>query len=157
MGTPFLPSAADQAHSTLVDLVVECHLAPEGWTDPGARRHLSALLARLEREAERQGLPAADRGYRKQFSLNYSAVFPDHSRIYLVDILVPALRGDDSICMNRETHRFPPTLCQWGGRLRDAWEAVAAALEGGTGFASLLAELDLVWVRWEELYVGELM
>eukprot|EP01066_Platyproteum_vivax_P012762 Platyproteum_vivax@DN5800_c0_g1_i1.p1 len=124
-------------------------------------------------------VPRCSRGYRKTFTKNYRALFPDPERHYRIDVLEAAVEGFSLIWVNGERYEFTSKVLKAAIDLSDAW---SNTIEGCQDFLAhfeskkmppswlfevpeeecvplkdQLAELDIAWAAFEQNYIFELI
>ncbi|CAE8605682.1 unnamed protein product [Polarella glacialis] len=127
------------------------------------------FLSSMESTARTMDLEVAPRTYRKAFSANYRALFPDDTRHYRVDVLEASADQHSAIWVNGDKFELSPeAICQ-AEVLQQAWSDLSTLLENccdGTGsvrqpprdqLASILVNLDFAWAGFENKYISELI
>jgi len=127
------------------------------------------FLSAVESVAKVIGLEAAARHYRKTFSANYRALFPDDARHYRVDVLEASADQHSAIWVNGDKFELSPEAICHAEALQKAWADLTAVLdsctlssEGGkhparSELASILEDMDRAWAGFEHKYIAELI
>mmetsp|Transcript_8813 Transcript_8813/g.19573 ORF Transcript_8813/g.19573 Transcript_8813/m.19573 type:complete len:536 (+) Transcript_8813:218-1825(+) len=123
------------------------------------------FLQLLTELCNRLGVEDADRSYRKTFSRNYRALFPDSKRRYRVDVLEASLERFDCFWVNGERYRLSDKVLLAGDKLAHMWHEIGCIMvcyrSGKKCRTSMLKEtleaFDDAWVSFEHCYIVELM
>jgi hypothetical protein len=129
------------------------------------------FLQELDATATILRAEVASRKYRKEFTVNYRALFPDSSRNYRVDILEASLEQFTVIWVNGSKFEFSAVAMSCATKLQQAWSDLATFLEQQRTHNSgestkrparslvrkLLSSLDGAWASFEHVYVSELI
>jgi len=124
-------------------------------------------------------LPSASRAYRRSFSANYRALFPDNARLYRVDVLETSLDQHSEIWVNGDKFELSPEAMGHAEALQQAWMELIRLLDrwqsappcgqleveeddgpprpSRAELASALVALDVAWAQFECKYIGELI
>lgn len=163
------------AESAAIDQLLNTHralLLDGGRAEVGSEAGYSAcaiFLSSVETAAKTFGLEAAPRGYRKKFSANYRALFPDDARHYRVDVLEASADQHSAIWVNGDKFELSPEAICHAEALQKAWrdltqllDASAAAPDGSrhpgrSELCAVLDSLDVAWAGFEHKYIAELI
>lgn len=137
------------------------------------------FLSALEAAAEALHVEVAARSYRKGFSLNYRAIFPDCARHYRADVMEVCMDRHSSIWVNGEKYELSSEATACAERLQHAFaelgmllerwvaaargeqqasaEAISASHPSRTQLLSSLAAIDFAWANFEHCYITDLI
>jgi hypothetical protein len=126
------------------------------------------FLCSLESTARTMGLEAARRDYRKAFSANYRALFPDDARHYRVDVLEASADQHSAIWVNGDKFELSAEAICHAEALQQTWADLSTMLSScvasGTvrhpqrsELAPVLVALDVAWASFEQKYISELI
>jgi len=140
-----------------------------GRAEVGSEEGYSAcnvFLSAVEKAAKALGLEAAPRAYRKNFSANYRALFPDEARHYRVDVLEASADQHSAIWVNGDKFELSPEAICHAEALQKSWMDLTSLLEGCAAEGKHPARADLVfilramddaWAHFEHRYIAELI
>lgn len=126
----------------------------------------ATFLSAVEATANALGLEAASRVYRRKFSANYRALFPDNARHYRVDVLDASADQHSAIWVNGDKFELSPEALYDAEALQKSWADLSIYLQGCTGqgkppvraqLISLLNDMDSAWANFEYRYIAELV
>jgi len=164
--------------------LVESHralLSDHGLTDVRSEAGYAAcanFLSEIDRVARAMRLPTASRAYRRSFSANYRALFPDNARLYRVDVLETALDQHSEIWVNGEKFELSSDAMSYATALQQAWTEIMTIVGEWRNFglentldlaeverlrphrtelAAALLALDVAWAQFENKYICELI
>eukprot|EP00913_Durusdinium_trenchii_P024221 g22741.t1 len=154
------------AESAAIDQLLNTHralLLDGGRAEVGSEAGYSAcaiFLSSVETAAKTFCLEAAPRGYRKKFSANYRALFPDDARHYRVDVLEASADQHSAIWVNGDKFELSPEAICHAEALQKAWSDLTQLLEacnssdgsrhpGRSELCAVLDSLDVAWAGFE--------
>jgi len=164
-------SAETSAIDNLTTTYRQLHL-DGGRAEVGSEAGYSAcaiFLSAMESVAKAIGLEAAPRHYRKTFSANYRALFPDDARHYRVDVLEASADQHSAIWVNGDKFELSPEAICHAEALQKAWADLSVLLEGCSisseggkqparaELISILEDMDRAWAGFEHKYIAELI
>lgn len=126
----------------------------------------TVFLSAIEATAKTLGLEASSRSYRKKFSSNYRALFPDDARHYRVDVLEASADQHSAIWVNGDKFELSPEAICHAEALQKSWAELSSLLESSTAegkqparndLTSILKDLDGAWAHFEHRYIAELI
>ncbi|CAJ1357462.1 unnamed protein product [Effrenium voratum] len=165
----------NSAEGAAIDQLLNTHralLLDGGRAEVGSEAGYSAcaiFLSSVETAAKTFGLEAAPRGYRKKFSANYRALFPDDARHYRVDVLEASADQHSAIWVNGDKFELSPEAICHAEALQKAWSDLTQILEscasadgsarhpGRSELCTVLDALDVAWAGFEHKYIAELI
>eukprot|EP00927_Polykrikos_kofoidii_P043957 TRINITY_DN38062_c0_g2_i1.p1 TRINITY_DN38062_c0_g2~~TRINITY_DN38062_c0_g2_i1.p1 ORF type:complete len:647 (+),score=125.11 TRINITY_DN38062_c0_g2_i1:69-2009(+) len=131
------------------------------------------VLEGLETVARAMRLEATSRSYRKDFTPNYRALFPDEARSYRVDVLEASLEQYAVIWVNGDKFEFSVEAMRRAEALQAAFKDLGGLLERWyltseqrrptvarptrMELQAALLALDLSWANFEQKYISELI
>eukprot|EP00933_Yihiella_yeosuensis_P071605 TRINITY_DN79822_c0_g1_i1.p1 TRINITY_DN79822_c0_g1~~TRINITY_DN79822_c0_g1_i1.p1 ORF type:complete len:538 (-),score=97.19 TRINITY_DN79822_c0_g1_i1:73-1686(-) len=165
--------ANNSADNVAIEALVNSHrqlLLDGGRADVRSEAGYSAcamFLSSLETVARTIGVEAAKRDYRKVFSANYQALFPDDARHYRVDVLEASADQHSAIWVNGDKFELSAeAICQ-AEALQSSWSQLCSMLAACAGVAgkqpprqeltTVLTALDAAWAGFEHKYIAELI
>eukprot|EP00931_Biecheleriopsis_adriatica_P053948 TRINITY_DN31705_c0_g1_i1.p1 TRINITY_DN31705_c0_g1~~TRINITY_DN31705_c0_g1_i1.p1 ORF type:complete len:552 (+),score=102.67 TRINITY_DN31705_c0_g1_i1:71-1657(+) len=166
--------SADAAVTNLARAHV-CLISEGGRLDTKSEPGFSAVasfLESLESAAAAMRLDPADRSYRKDFTINYRALFPDEYRNYRVDILEASVEQNAVIWVNGDKFEFSAEAMRCAMALQRCWAGLGVLLgrwnrsleqpltsskPSRTELRSTLVTLDTAWAAFEKKYIKELI
>eukprot|EP00930_Biecheleria_cincta_P090593 TRINITY_DN799_c0_g2_i1.p1 TRINITY_DN799_c0_g2~~TRINITY_DN799_c0_g2_i1.p1 ORF type:complete len:528 (+),score=100.88 TRINITY_DN799_c0_g2_i1:120-1703(+) len=165
-------STSHDAEYEAVDHLLATHrhlLLDGGRAEVGSEEGYSAcntFLSAVEKTAKALGLEVAPRAYRKKFSANYRALFPDEARHYRVDVLEASADQHSAIWVNGDKFELSPEAICHAEALQKSWMDLTSLLEGcaadGThparaDLVCILRSMDDAWAHFEHRYIAELI
>jgi len=127
----------------------------------------AAYLSCIEAVSHTLGLRPSPRSYRKTFTANYRALFPDGDRRYRVDVLEASVDQQFDIWVNGQKFELDADAIERAQRLQRSWLSLIKALDhwtqsdnkqvGRADLVSALVELDIAWACFESSYIGALI
>ncbi|CAE7732699.1 Kcnh5 [Symbiodinium sp. CCMP2592] len=164
------------AESAAIEQLISTHralLLDGGRAEVGSEAGYSAcaiFLSAVETTAKTFGLEAAPRAYRKRFSANYRALFPDDARHYRVDVLEASADQHSAIWVNGDKFELSPEAICHAEALQKAWAELSQLVEACAGpdgntarhparsdLCTVLEALDAAWAGFEHKYIAELI
>jgi len=164
------------AESAAIEQLISTHralLLDGGRAEVGSEAGYSAcaiFLSAVETTAKTFGLEAAPRAYRKRFSANYRALFPDDARHYRVDVLEASADQHSAIWVNGDKFELSPEAICHAEALQKAWAELSQLVESCAGpdgntarhparsdLCTVLEALDAAWAGFEHKYIAELI
>lgn len=136
------------AESAAIDQLLNTHralLLDGGRAEVGSEAGYSAcaiFLSSVETAAKTFGLEAAPRGYRKKFSANYRALFPDDARHYRVDVLEASADQHSASWVNGDKFELSPEAICHAEALQKA-RACTMTLLGAISLSSWMRQPPL--------------
>ncbi len=138
------------------------------------QRACKRFLNQVERLCEVFKADSSSRSYRSQFSKAYKVLYKEGTLCYLTEILDSAQESFPYLWVNGEKYVFSIEVLEAGTQLfkqfktiqntiRDMYECIVDESEEITieyiinEMAKRLYQFDLAWVKYEQIYVSELM
>jgi len=164
----------NSAESAAIDQLVATQrqlLLDGGRAEVGSEAGYSAcaiFLTAVETTAKAMNLEAASRHYRRKFSANYRALFPDDARHYRVDVLEASADQHSAIWVNGDKFELSPEAICHAEALQKAWSELSQLLESCSSdervkqparseLSGILNALDTAWASFEFRYITELI
>lgn len=126
----------------------------------------NVFLSAVEKAAKALGLEASSRAYRKLFSANYRALFPDDARHYRVDVLEASADQHSAIWVNGDKFELSPEAICHAEALQKSWMDLTSLLQSSAkerdhparaDLTFILRAMDDAWAHFEHRYIAELI